>query len=108
MHMDNFSTVESHFSHAKSEPVRTRTPDPGMRSASVMDPLMTMGHPGGGPMNGHGTMSTGITGMTIGHPQMTGALPSHLSTQPTVIMSNGSGIMQGMPAGMQMPQAPIG
>ena len=108
MHMDNFSTVESHFSHAKSEPagMRSRTPDPGMRSASVMDPLMTMG---GHPMNG--TMSTGITGMTVGHPQMTGTLPSHLSTQPTVIMSNGNGmpgIMQGMPAGMQMPQAPIG
>ena len=77
MHMDNFSTVGSHFSHNKSEP-----PDP-QRAESVMDPLMN------GPMTGP------MTGT------MTGTLQSHV-TQPTVIMSNGSGIIPGMH--MQLPQ----
>ena len=93
MHMDNFSTAESQFSHH-----RPNDPPPDIRAASVMDPLMT------GPMSG---AMTGTMTSTVPAPgTMPGTLQSHVSQQPTLIMPNGSGIIQGMP--MQMPTGPIG
>lgn len=103
MHMDNFSTAESHFSHHRmNDPP---PPDIQNRAASVMDPLMTGSI--AGPMTGTMTSTVPAPGSMPGTMPSTmhGTLQSHVSHQPTLIMPNGSGIIQGMP--MQMPGGPI-